>query len=103
MDINDVIKEVSNYIIESTLKLETKSLEKTEQKNFLDGQIGIMFYNGNNEETVYLFIKHEDKIASPLLLRIFEKHSEAEEYYAELKKLINNDNPCVILDKIKCM
>jgi hypothetical protein len=101
MKIANIILELEKFCNDN--KKEEKSIFKTKQKEFFDGYIGVMLnecINSNLYET-YIYIKNNDSIACPLLLKKNKDVIEATNYYDELVNLIENNTPEYIIERCK--
>ena len=92
MNIDTLIKELQGFCNES-YKSEDKEVYKSVQKNYLDGQAGIIINSMNNYFEIYLYIKKKNKIASPLLYLQTASENEANIYYTKLVSILDNENP----------
>lgn len=92
MNIDTLIKELQGFCNES-YKSEDKDVYKSVQKNYLDGQAGIIINSMNNSFEIYLYIKKKNKIVSPLLYLKTTSEQEANIYYTKLVNILNNENP----------
>lgn len=93
MDINKVIDNLINYCYknDSSINIE-KDLIDNYQEEFLNGFISVLLNKYLKDEgfEVYLCIKSKQKIACPLLYKIFKDEKAARNYYKSLKKIILN-------------
>lgn len=101
MKIDVVIEELKNFCTENTKG--DKEIFNTIQKDFLDGQIGIMMNkNTNNADIeVYLYMKSKKNIVCPLLLKKFISDFDATNYYDEVVNLIENNSEEYIINRCK--
>lgn len=92
MNIDTLIEELQCFCNES-YKSDDKEVYKSVQKNYLDGQAGIIINSMNNYFEIYLYIKKKNKIASPLLYLQTTSENEANIYYTKLNSILDNENP----------
>lgn len=104
MNLADIIEELQEYCFEGTEGIEdSKDMIDDYQEEFLDGFIEVItnkFLDYDKYE-VYLNIKTADKIACPLLYKIFNNISDAKKYHEELKNSIINDSEKNIINRCK--
>ena len=104
MNLVDIIEELQDYCFKETEGIDdSKDMVDDFQKEFLDGFIEIITNKFSDFEKyeVYLNIKTTDKIACPLLYKIFNNTTDAKNYYEELKNLILNDSEKNIINRCK--
>ena len=92
MNIDTLIEELQCFCNEC-YKSDDKEVYKSVQKNYLDGQAGIIINSMNNYFEIYLYIKKKNKIASPLLYLQTTSENEANIYYTKLDSILDNENP----------
>lgn len=104
MKLNAIIDELQDYCFDNKETIcNEKEMFDNYQIEFLDGFIGIIVnqFTETGKYEVYLNIKNKNKIACPLLYKIFNNVDEAKNYYKELKKLIDNNNEKYIINRCK--
>ena len=104
MDLDAIIDELQDYCFDDKKTISNeKEMLNNYQIEFLDGFIGIILnqFTETVEYEVYLNIKNKNKIVCPLLYKIFNNVIEAEKYYKELKKLIDNNDEKNIINRCK--
>jgi hypothetical protein len=75
----------------------------TIQKPMADGFIGIIENKFINKEKyeVYLYFQWQKKIASPLMMKLFNDKKLAGNYFNELSKVVNNNNLVGLIGIVK--
>lgn len=104
MKLENIINELQEYcFIEKKEDNQDKDIFKNYQIEFLDGFIGIICnqYNNIDKYEVYLNIKNTSEIACPLLYKTFKNVLDANNYYEELKNLIDNNDEKYIINRCK--
>lgn len=101
MKIDRIIEELKSFCMKNTK--EDKEVYNTTQKDFLDGQIGVIMNKIINTENmeVYLYIKSKENIVCPLLLKKFMGVFDAKSYYDEIVDLIENNPEEYIINRCK--
>lgn len=101
MKIDRIIEELKSFCMKNTI--EDKEVYNTIQKDFLDGQIGVIMNKIINTENmeVYLYIKSKENIVCPLLLKKFMGVFDAKSYYDEIVALIENNSEEYIINRCK--
>ena len=101
MKVDNIIEELKSFCTQNNK--EDKEVYNAIQKDFLDGQIGVIMNKSINTENmeVYLYIKSKDNIVCPLLLKKFMGVFDAKSYYDEIIDLIENNSEEYIINRCK--
>ena len=100
MNIDTLIEELQEFCSNSEKK-DDKSIYQSFQKDYLNGQAGVIINNMCNDFEIYLYIKNKDKIVSPLARHITNSEKEANDYYTKLVELLETNNYSDLIDFCK--
>ena len=97
MNIDTLIDELQKYCGLSDKDV-NKEIYNSYQKNYLEGQAGVVINSMDNCYEIYLYVKNKDKIASPLAYMKTSIEKEANNYYTKLLNVLDEKKPAELID-----